>query len=78
MENSNNLLEGTISVDKLFQLPDVTDLESELFDAILTLAPIFSFKELVRNYISKEYTLEQILNAFHSLESKNFLTYDRP
>ncbi len=77
MENSNNLLEGTISVDKLFQLPDVTDLESELFDAILTLAPIFSFKELVRNYISKEYTLEQILNAFHSLESKNFLTYDR-
>ena len=77
MENTDNLPIGTISVDKLFQLHGVTDLESELFDAILTLAPVFSFSELRKNYISKEYSQEQILNAFQSLENKNFLSYDR-
>jgi hypothetical protein len=77
MDNSNKLPEGQISVDKLFHLHGVSDLESELFDAILTLAPIFSFKELQMNYISKNYTQEQILKAFQSLEDKNFLSYDR-
>ena len=77
MENSNKLPKGKISVDKLFYLHGVTDLESELFDAILTLAPTFSFKELTWNYLSEKYTEEQIISAFHSLEDKNFLSYDR-
>ena len=77
MENPNKLPEGTVSVDKLFQLNGVTDLESELFDAILTLAPVFSFKDLILNYISKDYSQEQILTAFQSLEDKHFLSYDR-
>ncbi len=77
MENSDTLPQGTVSVDKLFQLHGVTDLESELFDAILTLAPIFSFNELLMNYLSKQYSQEQILKAFQSLENKNFLSYDR-
>ena len=75
MENSNKLPKGKISVDKLFYLKGVTDLESELFDAILTLAPTFSFKELTRNYLSKQYTEEQIYSAFQSLENKNFLPF---
>ena len=77
MENSNKLPKGNISVDKLFHLNGVTDIESELFDAILTSSPSLSFKELCKKYLSKKYTEAQISRAFQSLENKNFLSYDR-
>jgi len=76
MENSNKLPKGNISVDKLFHLGGVTDIESELFDAILTSSSFFSFREISKNFLSKKYTRAQIFNAFQSLENKNFLSYD--
>ena len=77
MENSNTLPTGNISVNKLFHLHGVTDIESELFDAILSSSSFISFQEISKNFLSKKYTRLQIFNAFQSLESKNFLSYDR-
>ena len=76
MENSNKLPKGKISVDKLFHLNGVSDIESELFDAILTSSPNLSFGKLSKKYLSKKYTEAQISIAFQSLENKNFLSYD--
>ena len=76
MGNSVRLPKGNISVDKLFHLHGVTDAESELFDAILTASPSFSFKDLSKHYLTKKYTQEQISEAFRSLENKKFLTYN--
>ena len=76
MENSNPLLQGTVSVDKLFHLNDVTDLESELFDAILSSPSIFSFKDFCKRYVIRKYTQDQISAALQSLIKKKFLTYD--
>jgi hypothetical protein len=76
MENSNSITQGTVSVDKLSHLHDVTDLESELFDAILSSPSIFSFKDFCKKYIIRKYTHEQISKALHSLLNKKFLSYD--
>ncbi len=76
MENANELPKGNISVDKLFHLPGVNDIESELFDAILTASPSFSFNDLSENSLTAKYTHEQIFNAFKSLENKKFLSYN--
>lgn len=76
MENYNELPKGNISVDKLFHLPGVNDIESELFDAILTASPNFSFNDLREHSLTAKYTPEQILNAFKSLEKKKFLSYN--
>ena len=76
MENLNSLPQGTVSVDKLFHLHDVTDLESELFDAILSSPSIFSFKDFCKRYIIRKYTQDQICKALQSLQNKKFLSYD--
>ena len=76
MENSNSLPQGPVSVDKLFHLHDVTDLESELFDAILSSPSIFSFKDFCNRYVIRKYTQEQISKALQSLQNKRLLSYD--
>jgi len=76
MENLNSLPQGTFSVDKLFHLHDVTDLESELYDAILSSTTIFSFNEFFKNCGIRKYNQEQIFEAFQSLIDKKFISYD--
>jgi hypothetical protein len=76
MENLNSLPQGPVSVDKLFHLHDVSDLESELFDAILSAPSIFSFKDFCKKYIMRNYTQEQIAKALQSLQNKRLLSYD--
>ncbi len=76
MENLNKLPLEPVSVDKLFHLHDVTDLESELYDAILTAPSIFSFKDFCKRYIIRKYTQDQICKALQSLIDKKFLSYD--
>ena len=76
MENLILLPKGIVSVDKLFHLHDVTDLESELYDAILSSPSIFSFKDFFKNYFMRKYNQEQIFEAFQSLINKKFLSYD--
>ena len=76
MENLILLPNGIVSVDKLFHLHDVTDLESELYDAILSSPSIFSFKDFFKNYFMRKYNQEQIFEAFQSLINKKFLSYD--
>jgi len=76
MENLNSLPQDTVSVDKLFHLHDVTDLESEFFDAILTSPSIFSFKDFCKSYVLRKYNQEQIYEALQSLINKKFLSYD--
>jgi len=76
MESLILLPHGIVSVDKLFHLNDVTDLESELFDDILSSSSIFNFKEFCENYFIKKYNKEEICEAFQSLINKKFLSYD--
>ncbi len=76
MENLNSLPKGTVSVDKLFHLHDVTDLESELFDAILSSPSNFSFKEFCKSYVKRKYTEDQICKALQALINKKLLSYD--
>jgi hypothetical protein len=76
MENLNSLLQDNVSVDKLFHLHDVTDLESELFDAILTSPTIFSFKDFCKSHIMRKYDQKQIFEALQSLINKKLLSYD--
>jgi|GEM_PF-954594 len=76
MENLNSLPPDTVSVDKLFHLHDVTDLESELFDAILTSPSIFSFKDFCKSCVLRKYNQEQIYEALQSLINKKLLSYD--
>ena len=76
MENLNSLPQGTVSVDKLFHLHDVTDLESELYDSILSSPSIFSFKDFFKSYVKRKYTEEQIFKALESLINKKLLSYD--
>ena len=76
MENLILLPKGIVSVDKLFHLHDVTDLESELYDAILSSPSIFSFKDFFKNYVIRKYNQEQIFEAFQSLINKKLLSYD--
>ena len=73
MENLNKLPQSTVSADKLFHLHDNTDLESELFDAILSAESIFSFKDYCKS-VNKKYTQEQISKALQSLQNKKFRT----
>ena len=76
MENLNSLPQDTVSVDKLFHLQDVTDLESELYDAILTSPSIFSFKDFCKSSVIRKYNQEQIYEALQSLINKKLLSYD--
>ena len=76
MENLILLPNGIVSVDKLFHLHDVTDLESELYDSILSSPSIFSFNDFFKNYVMRKYNQEQIFEAFQSLINKKFLSYD--
>ena len=76
MGNLNSLPQGTVSVDKLFHLQDVTDLESELYDAILTSPSIFSFKDFCKSSVIRKYNQEQIYEALQSLINKKLLSYD--
>ena len=76
MENLILLPKGIVSVDKLFHLQDVTDLESELYDEILSAPSIFSFDAFFKNYVMRKYNQEQIFEAFQSLINKKFLSYD--
>ena len=76
MENLILLPKGIVSVDKLFHLHDVTDLESELYDAILSSPSIFSFKDFCKNYVIRKYNQEQIYEALQSLINKKLLSYD--
>ena len=76
MENLKLLPQDIVSVDKLFHLHDVTDLESELFDAILTSSSIFSFKDFCKSYFIRKYNQEQIYEALQALINKKFLSYD--
>lgn len=76
MGNSILLPKGVVSVDKLFYLHDVTDLESELYDEILSAPSIFSFDDFFKNYIMRKYNQEQVFEAFQSLINKKFLSYD--
>jgi len=75
MDNLNSPPKGTVSVDKLFHLHDITDLESELFDAILS-SSIFLFTDFCKSYVKRKYTEEQICNALQTLINKKFLSYD--
>lgn len=76
MENLNSVPPDTVSVDKLFHLHDVTDLESELFDAILSSPSISSFKDFCKNYFIRKYKQEQVYEALQSLINKKLLSYD--
>ena len=76
MENSNSLPQDNVSDDKLFHSNDVTDLESVLFEAILSSPSIFSFKDFCRRYVISKYTNEQISKALQSLQNKKFLSRD--
>ena len=76
MENLILLPNDLVSVDKLFHLHDVTDLESELYDSILSSPSIFSFNDFLMNYVIRKYNQEQIIEAFQSLVNKKFLSYD--
>ena len=76
MENLNSLPHDTVSVDKLFHLNDVTDLESELYDAILTSPSVFSFKDFCKSNFTRKYNQEQIYEALQSLINKKLLSYN--
>lgn len=76
MKNWNKLLDRSIIVNRTVHLDGITDIESELYDAILTSPPGISFDDLKDKYCDNKYTNEQIIKAFQSLERKKYLNYD--
>ena len=76
MENSNSLPQDSVSGVKLSHLNDVTDIESVLFDAILSSQSIFSFKDFCNRYVIRKYTSEQISSALQSLLNRKFPSID--
>jgi len=76
MKNWNKLLNRSIIVNRIVHLDGITDIESELYDAILISPPDVSFDELKDKYCDNKYTNEQIIEAFKSLERKKYLKYD--
>jgi len=76
MGNSISSLQEIAYANKTFNIHDVTGLESELFDAILTSRTIFSFKDFCKKQVIRNYTQEEISKALQSLQNKIFLSHD--